>query len=149
MRRGGILLEVLLALGIFVTTGIFALGASRTALGAMTRARDEALAEDIARSKLAELEAGLVSVAELREGAIDRVGSIDVMDTRLAEQWEIDLQTERTAHRGLTLVTITVRQVPPGEISGRFQSLVALRESEEEGYREDDIMRGLPEGERP
>ena len=54
--RGGILLEVLLSLALFVGAAAFALGATRGVIGSLDRARREALAVDLARAKLAELD---------------------------------------------------------------------------------------------
>ena len=79
-RRGAILFEVLLSIALFVGAAVFALGTTQTVLVALDRAGRDALALDLARAKIAELEAGIVTISELRESAegIDRVGSLEL-----------------------------------------------------------------------
>jgi type II secretory pathway component PulJ len=64
-RRGGILLELLLAIALFATAASFTLSAMRNALDSIRRAELRARAFDLAASRLAELDAGLVSVGDL------------------------------------------------------------------------------------
>ena len=129
-------------------------------LGALDRSRRQAVAVDLARAKMAELEAGLVTIAELREGApIESVGSIESyagdeaytsLDTQ--ELWVIEIDTEPTEFTGLTLVELTVsedRDDPYGDdetgvISFTLRQLLALRDEEVEEYELDELMRGLP-----
>lgn len=120
-RRGGVLLEVVIALGLFVAAGVFALGSMRSAASAMTRSAREAIAMDLARSKLAELEAGVITLAELREreGVLDTVGSMSFDDeeagtTWRGREWIVEIETERTEFAGLTLVELTVREADAG-----------------------------------
>ena len=60
-RRGGLLLETLIAIAIFVGIATFALGAVRDSVVAAERARLRIVAVDLASSRIAEIEAGLVS----------------------------------------------------------------------------------------
>ena len=70
MRRAAVLLEVLVSLALFVGAASFVLTALHTSLSGLARAEEESFAVDLARSRLAELELGLVSMADLRdEGA--------------------------------------------------------------------------------
>jgi type II secretory pathway component PulJ len=64
-RGGGILLELLLAIGIFAAAALFTLSALRSAFDGVRRAELRARALDLAVSRLAELDAGLVSVGDL------------------------------------------------------------------------------------
>ena len=163
MRRGGILLEVLVSLALFVGAAAFALGATRSVLSSIDRARREAMAIDLARAKMAELEAGLITLSDLREASsgVDAVGSFDefmgeeTYDRPSATPgWIIDVSSERSGFTGLTLVELTVSEdVPePTEedvrlISYTLRQLVALRdEVGEEEYETDEMLRGLPEG---
>lgn len=66
-RRGGILLELLLSIAIFATVAGFALSAMRSALDGVRRAELRSRAEDLANTRLAELDAGLVATGELGE----------------------------------------------------------------------------------
>jgi hypothetical protein len=156
IRRGGILLEVLLSLALFVGAAAFALGATRGVLGSLDRARRESLAVDLARAKLAELEAGIVTIAELRDDAegVAQVGSIEAFGDEADDGgriWEIELNTERTEFTGLMLVELTVREVRDAEaddpsrvISCTLRQLVPVREQDDEGWEADDLMRDLP-----
>ncbi len=64
-RRGGILLELLLAIAMFAGAATFTMSALRSALDGVRRAELRARACDLAASKLAQLDAGLVSASEL------------------------------------------------------------------------------------
>jgi hypothetical protein len=150
--RGAILLETLVALAIFTGAGMLTLSVVGNSYSAFDRARLHRLASDLARSKIAELEAGLISVTELASHEIESVGSIGWTDGASDDPpWLIDVDTERTEHRDLTLVIVTV--YPPAssewdEPTGvTLKQLVRLRDRPDESYREDDLVRDLPEAE--
>ncbi|MBI1304780.1 MAG: hypothetical protein GC172_13500 [Phycisphaera sp.] len=63
--RGGILLELLVAIAIFAAGAALTLSALQSALDGVRRAELRARAEDLAASRLAELDAGLVSIGDL------------------------------------------------------------------------------------
>jgi hypothetical protein len=67
--RGGVLLELLVSIAIFVAAATFTLSALGTALDGTRRAELRARAADLADSRLAELDAGLVSIGELGDAA--------------------------------------------------------------------------------
>jgi hypothetical protein len=161
-RRGGVLFEIVLSVAIFVGAATFVLAASRNVVDALDRAQREQEAMDIARSKLAEIEAGLTVVADLRDGRLDRVGSIELEPLRLRRDdtttppWTIDVQTGRTDYADLTLVEITVAEDVPGlpgmiepgaptPISVTLRQLIRLREDDPELFETDDLLEGLPE----
>jgi hypothetical protein len=154
-RRGGVLFEVLLSIALFVGAAVFTLGTTRTVLVALDRAGREAVAIDLARAKMAELDAGLVTMSELRESVegIDRVGSVELLD-RAGDRgvaWELSVETERSEFAGLTLVEITVAEPgdpeDPDRVHATLRQLVALRDESDEEYEEDEILLGLPTGE--
>jgi type II secretory pathway pseudopilin PulG len=58
-RRGTILLEVLLAIAVFAFAGVVVLGVLQETVASAGRADRRAIAMDLARSRLAEIEAGL------------------------------------------------------------------------------------------
>lgn len=64
-RGGGILLELLLAIALFAAAASFTLSAMRSAVDGIRRAELRARAFDLAASRLAELDAGLVAVGDL------------------------------------------------------------------------------------
>ena len=158
--EGAVLFEVLLSIALFVGAATFTLGTTRTVLVALDRSEREAIAIDLARAKMAELDAGLVTMSELREdaGGIERVGSVELLDVTSEARpsdvtWELTVNTERTEFTGLTLVEITVEEAiedsieEDGRASATLRQLVALRDEPDEVYEEDEILRGLPEEE--
>jgi type II secretory pathway pseudopilin PulG len=153
-RRGGVLLEIVVALSIFIGAGSFALSALNNVLDAVDRSGREQVAIDLARSKMAELEAGLITLEDLRDEMLTTVGSVEVEDGLLGTSlhgWEIDVQTQRTAFPGLTLVELTVSERTatgdasddPAKVRFSLRQLVELGEAPAEGFEEDDLLRGL------
>jgi len=152
-RRGGILLEVMVSMAIFIAAAAFVLSATRNVFSGLERSMRDQQAVDLARSKMAELDAELVSIMDLRDGVIRSVGSIEAyrdedgpVDSRPA--WIIEVSTERSEHANLTLVELTVREDRVGEDAARYtlRQLIRLREEDAEAYEEDDLLEGLPTG---
>jgi len=73
-RRGGILLEILLAIALFVGGAVLVLGAMRSAVDGARRADLRARAMDLAQSRIAELDAGLIAVGDLDGGGLEESG---------------------------------------------------------------------------
>jgi hypothetical protein len=142
--RGGVLLEVMLALALFTGAALYTLRALSTVHEGLDRASRMQQAADIAASKLAELEAGLINTADLRE-TMRSIGSIE-LEERWADRWLVELRTQRTEHAGLSLVEITVRETAGGGSPASFtlRQLLRLREGETDEYEQDDLLRGLP-----
>ena len=65
IRRGGVLLDLLLAIALFAAAASFTLSSLRAALDSVARAERRARAYDAAASRLAELDAGLIAVGDL------------------------------------------------------------------------------------
>jgi hypothetical protein len=152
-----VLFEVLLSIALFAGAAAFTLGASRSALTAIERASLDALALDLARAKLAELDAGTTSIAALREEAngIEQVGSLtefgadaESFDPERTPVWELDVDSEPTEFTGLSLVTITVREVN-SDATATLRQLVRLVEEGDERYDEDAMLRDLPAEDAP
>ena len=74
MRRGALLLEVLLALALFWAVISLGFSAIETGQRAVGQGRREAQAVDLALSRLAELEAGILPWPELRDDPDPAVG---------------------------------------------------------------------------
>lgn len=128
-RRGAILLEMLLALGLFVAASLAISATMRQGVASLTRSRDETRASDLARSGLALLEAGLETPQTL-DGPVRAWGddpSVWEGDAAMAELagelsigsgdgppvesgWVYAIETEPSSFNGLTKVTITVRR---------------------------------------
>ena len=103
-RRGGLLLETLIAIAIFVGLATFSLGAVRDGILAAERARLRIVAADLASSRIAEIEAGLVSP----------YGSDDAVEIE-AEEFEespspfrIEMEAEPSGFAGLVRVVVSV-----------------------------------------
>ncbi|MFM7052209.1 MAG: hypothetical protein ACKOYN_08770 [Planctomycetota bacterium] len=84
-RRGGILLELLLAIALFAAAASFTMSALRSATDGVRRADLRARAADLAESRLAEVDAGLLSAGELgdeqpSESDSELAVSIEVID---------------------------------------------------------------------
>ena len=104
-RSGGVMLELLLAIALFVMAASFTLSSLRSALDSMRRAELRARAYDAAASRLAELDAGLIAVSDLGEA--------------LAVDGDLAVTVEIEPSPGSTLVRAraTVRTEPPDGIS--------------------------------
>ena len=119
-RRAGVLFEVVLSVALFGGAALFALSAARNTLASLERMRLQQAAIDLAKSKMAELEAGLITVSDLRDSAGDD------------DLWTFDAHTSRTEFTDLSLIELTVRQnVEETEfhnpMSFTLRQLVALR----------------------
>ncbi|MEY3027357.1 MAG: hypothetical protein RLZZ238_2254 [Planctomycetota bacterium] len=103
-RRGGLLLELLLSIALFVAAASFALSALRSALDGIGRAEMRARAFDLASSRLAELDAGLVAIGDLGD---ERFGDSDLAVT---------IELEAGSEGQLTRARAIVRDMSvPGE----------------------------------
>lgn len=136
-RRGGVLFEILLSLGIFAGAASFTLAAISSVFTSLDSTRKHQQAVDLARTKMAQLEAGLISMSELR-------GAIDDDDGHGA--WIIDASVQRSEFTGLSLVELTMTE-NVADIRGdgapvRFtlRQLVPLLERDVEGYERDELM---------
>jgi len=119
--RAAVLFEMLLSLSLFAGAAAFTLAAVRSAFHTLDQTRRRQEAVDLARSRMGELEAGLISLADLRGGA---------RDSRI-EGWTFDIKSSRTSFRDLTLVELTVHEdaeaASSGQMSYTLRQLVMLR----------------------
>jgi type II secretory pathway component PulJ len=160
-RGGGVLFEVMLSIALFAAAAAFTLGAVRSVYHTLERSEKRQQAVDLARTRLAELEAGLITLRDLQgesHGAADSPASASrdasSFDERATARprWRLEARTTRTEFTGLTLVELTViENIPPeAEAAGAsamqytLRQLVAVREDEDEAWQEDDLVRGLP-----
>ncbi len=152
-HRGAMLLEVMLAVGLFVGSAAFCLGVTRSLFESLQRADRRHLAVDLARSKLAELEAGLVTLQDLRgewSGAVGSRPRDDLESTAPGPVWEIDVTTSLSEYAGLSLIELTVMEVfhdtgadRDDTVSFTLRRLIALREQDPEAYETDELIEGL------
>ncbi|HMN96410.1 MAG TPA: hypothetical protein PKC43_11125 [Phycisphaerales bacterium] len=132
-RRGGVLLETLVAVAIFVAAAGLLLRLSTDALSALDRAERRSAAVDLARSALARLESGAINLADLRAGRVDAERSGRDEPAGDAARFRVSVATRRSPHPGLTVVEIEIRdRADPADAS----PLVSLRQLVE--LRRDD-----------
>ncbi len=157
-RRGALLLEVMLSIALFVAAASFCLVATRSLFSALDRAERRQFVIDLARSKMTELDAGLISIQSLRGEWSGAVGSRPREESLEdepgnARRLEIDVTTSRTEFQGLSLIELTVTEIPDdgsvvdesNTISFTLRQLVALREADADAYELDDLLEGLPD----
>ncbi|MFM1833427.1 MAG: hypothetical protein RLZZ461_1743 [Planctomycetota bacterium] len=110
-RRGGLLLEVVIALALLVMVGLFALGGARDGLAAADRAARRAAAVDLAASRLAEIEAGIVSldaVGDLQDASLDDE-AVGFEDELPRWPFAVEVETSPSGFEGLVRVEVVVR----------------------------------------
>ena len=99
--RGGLLLETLLALGLFVATGSLVLRVMTDCTRAVRRAEGLATAVDCARSIMAEFDAGLRPIGDLGEGDL---GELEAPWSEL----RVEARGRRSDFEGLVLAEVRV-----------------------------------------
>jgi len=121
MRRAAVLFEVLLSIAIFAGAALFTLRAVRQGIGSLDRRQREARALDLAHTAMSLLEAGLIDLADLREGdpavLAEALGDQPKRfeDDPTIATWTIDAETRPTEFTGLTLVIVTVSDAGGGD----------------------------------
>jgi len=119
-RAGGILLELLLAIALFAAAAAFTMSALRSATDGVRRADLRARAADLAESRLAELDAGLVSAGELGEDSkVDDESDLEV-SVEIMQSPTASLARARATVRDLnspdrTVVAVAERTVDLGD----------------------------------
>ncbi|MCA9285945.1 MAG: hypothetical protein KDA22_12050, partial [Phycisphaerales bacterium] len=165
--RGGLLLEVVVALALFVGGALFVMRSICDGIAGRDRSRQRQEAVDLARSAIARLEVGLINLSDLRSGRFAETGS-DADGARIGgtgveggsgvgsgsgpDAFIVDASTERSPHRGLTMVEIRVRAAQggdgtaPGPVLCTLRQLVRLRNDDaaDASFLEDDLLEGLP-----
>ncbi len=115
-QRGSILLEVLLAIAVFTFAGIVILGVLEETVAAGGRAERRALAMDLARTRMAEIEAGVegdaaadvsaATAAPVASAASSATDASALPDPRKGLRVEVRL--DPSDHPGLTLAVVEV-----------------------------------------
>jgi len=153
-RHGGILLEMMIALALFVGAALFILRATSQARMAVDRAVTQQRAVDLATTRLAELETGLITLSDLRSGFEDsrpEFGSFD--STMPVQRLRLESRTERSAFPGLTLLKIDVLDAEQVAADGgartvfTIRKLIRISEDDIDAYEQDELLDDLPEEE--
>ncbi len=143
-RAGSVMLELLISIAIFVGAAGFTLSAMRSALDGVRRADLRARAFDLAQTKLAQLDAGLLSVGDVQAsgssggslgGSSSASSSMDSSDTPTDLEVSIELTPSPTAS-SLLHARATVREIANGEIVSTVLTLDRfVRDDSGEGER--------------
>lgn len=129
--RGGVLFELLLAIAVFAGAAAFALASVKSVFAALDRSRRDQTLIDVARSSMAQLEAGIISLTDLRESGestaiTDGMSVNQQLNARGDGTSRVDVQvnTSRTEFTDLSLVEITVSELSaPGSGIGSDDAL--------------------------
>lgn len=144
LRRGAILLEVLVSLAIVVGVSAFAIRAVGDSERAVDRADRRRRCMDVAASVMAMLDAGLIGVGDLRGNQLPEVDGLP-LDDGSAVPLEMEAVTQRTKWGGVVLLTLMVSEgdgaIEPASAS--LRQLVLLRAHRQEELKEDDLLEGL------
>lgn len=132
MRRGAVLLELLVALAVFIVAATTLLAAFGSVAESDARDSTMALAVDLARSRMSEIEAGLISPEDLRPDS-GRGEAVDGSGALLAEA-----VIARSGFPGLSLVEIRVYEGTERELRYTLRQLVAMPNLRD-GDRRDDF----------
>lgn len=163
-ERGALLLEMLLALGLFVVAALTISAAVDRGSGSIIRQRDLLRAGDLARSAMARLEAGLAT-PETLSGAVPAWGMGDEMEGEAIASvegiafdedadesgWEIEVEREASEFEGLSVVRVTARRVDSESgdvlVEHTLHQLVRLiEEGAEIAGEEDELAEAAREG---
>jgi hypothetical protein len=115
VRRGGLLVEMIVSVALFAGAGLIVIGAMRDALGATIRAMERDRAADHAASAFALVSAGIETVDTI-DGpvpAYDDPENNEQFADLLPEPtgWVIETETERSVYGSLTRLSVTARRV--------------------------------------
>ncbi len=131
-RRGALLLEVILALTIFILVGLAATDLAGHALGSMQRTADLRRAVDIARTTVSRIELGELA-PESASGPVRSAIEVNPADGDVADAgddsigWSIRVSAQPGPVSELTLVTVDVLRTLPG-MTGEPRSVYTLRQ---------------------
>ena len=147
-RRGGLLLETLIAIAIFVGVATFALGAVRDGILAAERAKLRIAAVDLASSRIAAVEAGLISPYGSDDDPDIEAEEFD----ELPSPFRIEMEAEPSGFAGLVRVVVSVFEIDATSSSSarderQLARLVALVPDGNSGVASDasDAASGTPE----
>ncbi len=166
---GAILLEMMVALAIFVMAGLAIGGAVRQGMVLSNQSRLEARASDLARTAMALIESGIESPLSLQgpvrpwlsradawdgdeQAEDEQRAALGVDESSLEDSgWELVIDTEPSEFRGLTKVSVTAQRVD--EVEGTVLATVTLvqlvamgPEGEDTVGEASDLLREAMEG---
>ena len=127
MRAGSVMLELLVSIAIFVGAAGFTLSAMRSALDGTRRAELRARALDLAQTRLAQLDAGLISAGELGSSTPSSSSSDDAPnDLEVTVEFTPSPSSSSLAH-----ARATVREMKDGVAASTVLTIDRLVASDE------------------
>ncbi|MAB28543.1 MAG: hypothetical protein CMJ53_04575 [Planctomycetaceae bacterium] len=148
-RRGGLLLEVMISMALFIGAALVVLRVMGDARTSLQRSAVLQRAVDLAMTRVGELELGLVSLADLRAMGRQERGEFEDFEAT-ADPLGIRVRTERTQWDGLVLLELDVldpeRTDPTGDdfVVHSVRTLVRLFEETFDDFEEDPMLDDLP-----
>lgn len=118
-RVGAVLFELLVALAIFVVAATTLLGTFGDVVASIDRDTTTARAVDLARTRMSELEVGLLTIEDLRADS-ERV------ESRGDQGLTLEATVSRSAYPGLSLVELRVFDARRDEPRFTLRQLVAM-----------------------
>lgn len=152
-RRGALLLEILIALSLFVTAGSIILVSTTSMTASLARSRDRQIAADLAVSKMAALEAGLATAEQLNDSLVDvelfSESEVEFNAEMPQARWRLVVETEPSRFSPLTNVTIRVLDARSGSVGNETElavlhQLIRLNASAPEEFESDPLLNGAP-----
>lgn len=145
-QRASVLLEVVVAIAVFVAAATVLLGLARDSIAAVNRAEERELAVDLARDGMARVATGELTLADLRAGRIEpaETGRVDgnAPESPFASRFRVDVRTQRSPFKGLILVELRVFDAAAPRDSVALCTLRQLvrtaRSASHEGQSSDD-----------
>lgn len=113
-RRGAMLLEAVVSLGLFVAAGMAILASLDRSATALRAARETTLARDLAATAMAKIEAGLETPLTLN-GPVEEWPTAGGGSPSSPSRWVLDIKTEPSQFAGLTKVTIKASKLGASE----------------------------------
>ncbi|MFI4898232.1 MAG: hypothetical protein ACIARR_10440 [Phycisphaerales bacterium JB059] len=165
--HGALLLEALVSLAILVTMSMAITSIVRDSGERLIRAADLAVAEDLARSALAQIEAGIASpeslagpvpawdpaqaMAETEDtGGPRSSDEIELSDsTGEPSGWSLEIESQLSPFTGLTLVSVRAHRDDAPGVGVTLHQLLRLRDDGPEGVGEVDEITEQAGGGRP
>jgi len=96
-RRGAALLELILAIALFLGASALIMRSMRTAVSRVADSGQRLRAIDVAQSRLAEFSSGIVSIRDAQLGV------------EIESPWIVDVSVEPSSFENFSLVVVTVR----------------------------------------
>ena len=150
-RRGALLLELLVALAIFVGSATAVLAMVRKGVEGVGTAGEMLWAADLAASAYAQIEAGIASAATL-DGPVpvwvdESAGVLGDDLPPMPSGWELEIDTQPAEFGNLTRLSVTARRVEGGA-AFTVEGLIKTLTPADLLIEEDELARELEEAER-